>query len=254
MPEEYVYKIVIDDADVDKTIDSIDKRVVDMTKRMDNLFKQVGSGSGAGAQQAAQQTEQAAARIVRAEQQTAQAATTGQRQVEQARQRNIQLADRELRQSGQRKDAARQSARVIRESIKGQNQELRELIKLRREEIKLLEQRRSQQAGLPPIIKSKDDADQFFQFMEKRTDIGTVQGKRVIRGEGGKIGGLETTEFGELETFDVESIFSDRKATNDFIRGLRERSAQGITEIEQAIGGIETKAGGVLGEREQARA
>ena len=44
MPEEYVYKIVVDDSNVNKTIDGIDQRVVALAQRMDAMFKQEGAG------------------------------------------------------------------------------------------------------------------------------------------------------------------------------------------------------------------
>jgi hypothetical protein len=103
MPEEYVYKIVVDDSDVDRTIDGIDKKIVAMTQRMDALFRNVGAGAGAGMQQAAQQAEQSAAQVGRAEAATAQQISRAQQQatqaVEQSVNRRTQASMRSARQA-----------------------------------------------------------------------------------------------------------------------------------------------------------
>lgn len=124
MPEEYVYKIVIDDSDVNKTIDTIDQRVVALTQRMDRSFKAVGTGTGV--QKAAQQVEQAAKRVEKAEQQTTQTIVRGQQQIAQARQQSVAASQREIeiakRRAKEAQDAFNTQSKAL-ESFTRQHQD-----------------------------------------------------------------------------------------------------------------------------------
>lgn len=114
MPEEYVYRLVVDDSDVDKTINNINSRMQDLANRMDAAFRTVGTGAGGGMQQAAQQAEQAAQRVRQTETQTAQV-------VQRAHQQTAEVVTRTSTQRGQAAlEAARQTAQGARESVREQ--------------------------------------------------------------------------------------------------------------------------------------
>ena len=128
MPEEYVYKIVVDDAEVNVALDKIDRRVVALTQKMDAMFRNVGAGAGAGLQQASQQMAQAsqratqaqvqgAQRVQRANQQAAQDTVRGIQQELQARRQSLAVMDQEIQKARERRDVAVEAHRTAQSAL-----------------------------------------------------------------------------------------------------------------------------------------
>jgi hypothetical protein len=128
VPEEYVYKIVVDDSEVNTALDKIDRQVVTLTQKMDAMFRGVGAGAATGLQQASQQVEQAARRSGQAQTQAAQQASRANRQAAQetvrgiqqeiqARNQSLAVMDQEIQKARERVDAAQAASTAAQENL-----------------------------------------------------------------------------------------------------------------------------------------
>jgi len=109
MPEEYVYKIVVDDAEIQRTLDRVDQRIKTLATRADQSFAKIGSSMASGLSQTVQQAQQASQEIAQTEQRTGQQLQRTYGQVGQAatqaysqrRQEAVRTAQEEIRSAQQ---------------------------------------------------------------------------------------------------------------------------------------------------------
>lgn len=231
MPEEYVYKIVVDDADVNRAIDTIDKKIQTLAQRMDSAFRGVGSGATVGAQRAAQQTEQASQRVRRAEQQTAQAVTAAQRQVGQARESNIRQASREIQLAEQRKRSAEEAYRIERESLQDITRTLERLNKERERAAQHVQN--LQRAGATPNEISRAQG----KVTAIEGDIAFTEPLVAERQKGvaGAQAGLDeaTAAYDQL-------VASRQEASEQIAQIAQQQSAAEATAAQEAAQGVQT--------------
>lgn len=126
MPKEYVYKILLDDTDAEKTLQAIDIRIQNLAKAADGHFANVGRGMGTGLRQATAHVQQASQTVQRTEQQTTQQVRQSQQQIAREAQQTSQQRVRAAQQTARAETgAARQISQSKRQAIQQANQELR---------------------------------------------------------------------------------------------------------------------------------
>ena len=116
MTEEYVYKIVVDDAEIKRTLDRVDQRIKTMGVAADKSFAGIGTKMTAGLRQ----TEQASQR-------TTQQMVQGQQKVMAARQRSLTEIDKEIAAMEKKRAAAERAAQSERRAIEQGTQALQEM-------------------------------------------------------------------------------------------------------------------------------
>ena len=98
MPEEYAYKIVIDDSNVDQTIEDIDRRMQELAKKMDGLFRNVGAGAGSGMKKSATEMTQASEKVRQSSNRTAQSVASNARKHRTAEKQFVRMGKTYLKQ------------------------------------------------------------------------------------------------------------------------------------------------------------
>jgi hypothetical protein len=191
VPEEYVYKIVIDDSEVSTALDKIDRQVVLLAEKMDGMFRGVGAGAGAGLQQAAQQVEQTSQRMTRAQAQTAQ-------ETQRSQQQTAQVAETSARRTGQ---AAIQSARV-------QVQNSREVVRAREQERQSLERAASAAQSQAQVAQQTAETKKRAWEDAKTAVVNAAAAQAQAEEELANV----SREAGEAEKETLQRRVEDRKA------------------------------------------
>jgi hypothetical protein len=135
MPEEYVYKIVVDDAEIQTTLNKVDQRIKTLAQQADQSFAGIGRQMSAGLQQTTEKATAAAREIAQTEQRTGQqlqqtygqvgqaaAQSYGQRRQEaiKAAQTEVKEAEKVVASSKRKADALRDEQNAAKAALANQ--------------------------------------------------------------------------------------------------------------------------------------
>jgi len=281
VPKEYVYKIVLDDAEVDRVLTSIDTRIEALAKKADTSFQNVGRNMGTGLKQAVAETQSASRQIQQTEQQTTQQIQQRQRQAASGAKKTSQQRVQAARVAGQAEvQSAQQAVAARKEDIRVLDEQIAKLKQLSSAASADVQQR---QGRIKPVLQEALSSRRELQGAitshaatqpgtkertRARVDLTAAEGKAVTAGtklQSEREGLEEASQALQGYNKELQAAMTQREASGEAaVNAAQQQQAaeQGLSEAtrqqsQTAIQGMQaevTAAQQVVAQRRQALA